>query len=465
MRMPACGHPHREHLFSLGNRPVIRWIKGDGLDDEITKTALATATELFGDRVDYCLCTHAIGAKRARAILAASSQPVEWWPLCEADNAPLAERLRAAGCPPHKFGYWWKWFPERVRPNAPEWILDGDMVITGSPRWFRDWASGRDTARLTHDCQRWEKPTLYGDYHHFVPDDQRPYSGLLSLGPRQRYLPLMLEILDQQPLKEGHNGCADMDEQGVVAGALNSIAAPIPLHEFPFARALETKIDYGPAGDVGHGWGFHFGNSFRWDNPHFAQMMETGLLAATPPSQPNDSFSWLGNLGQWGIPGWAMHHDMAAEIIDRARHFAGRRVLELGTSRGQLTAALAKVNCRVTTVDLADRGASQNLRELDVKVIVMDAKTFLREATTRYDLIVVDLHGNTPKNWEEIGPLIPPCLAPNGTLLINNACLGDISDWFEERGVPKFLATLPKTWRIEVLALPPPGLAIVEATT
>jgi predicted O-methyltransferase YrrM len=460
MRASHIGHP-----FSLGNRPVIRWIKGDGLDDEITKTALATASALFGDRVDYCLCTHTIGAKRARAILAASSQPVEWWPLSELDNAPLADRLRAAGCAPAKFGYWWKWFPERVRPNAPEWILDGDMVITSYPKWFEDWVSGRDTARLTHDCQRWGKLNLYGDYHHFVPDDQRPYSGLLSVGPGQRYLPQMLTILDQQPLREGHDGCEDMDEQGVVAGALNSIAVPIPLHEFPFARAFETKIDYGPAGDIGQGWGFHFGNSFRLDNPLFAQMMETGLLHVTSTSQPNDEFRWLGNLGQWGIPGWAMHHDMLALIIDRARHFAGRRVLELGTSRGQLTAALANVNCRVTTVDLADRGATLNMRGLDVKVVVMDAQTFLREAKTCYDLIVVDVHGNTPKNWEKIGPLILSSLAQNGILLINNACLGDIPDWFEERGVPKFLATLPKTWRINVLSKPSPGLAIVEART
>ena len=331
---------------------------------------------MFGDRVDYCLCTHAIGARRARAILAASSQPVEWWPLSESDNAPLAVCLRAAGCPPARFGYWWKWFPERVRPDAPEWILDGDMVITDFPKWFEDWASGRDPARLTHDDLRWEKPALYGDYQRFVPDDQRPYSGLLSVGPGQHYLPRMLAILEQQPLPTGHDGCEDMDEQGVVAGALNLIAAPIPLHEFPFARAFETKIDYGPRGDIGQGWGFHFGNSFRLDNPHFVQMMAAVRLQLIPSQHPLDEFRWLGNLGQWGIPGWAMHHDISTAIIDRARHFAGRQVLELGTSRGQLTAALAKVNCRVTTVDLADRGATQNMRQLDVRVIVGDAQTF-----------------------------------------------------------------------------------------
>lgn len=451
--------------FSEGHRPVIRWIKGDGLDDEITKTALATATALFGNRVDYCLCTHAIGANRARNILAAASQPVEWWPLSETDNPPLAARLGRTGCLPAKFGYWWKWFPERVRLNGPEWILDGDMVITGYPSWFEDWASGRDTPRLTHDCLRWDKSTLYGDYHHSVPDDQRPYSGLLSVGPGQHYLPLMLAILDQNPLKNGHNGCRDMDEQGVVAGALNLITTPIPLHEFPFARAFESKIDYGPAGDIGKGWGFHFGNSFILDNPHFAQMMHKGLLLVPPPEHPENKFRWLGNMGQWGVPGWALHGDNVAIIVDLARQFANRQVLELGTSRGRLTAALAKINCKVTTVDLADRGASQNLRGLGVKVVLIDAQTFLRQTTARYDLIVVDLHENTPEIWATLGPLIISCLVKNGTLLINNACLGDLPEWFEERGVPKFLATLPKSWRREVRKLPPPGLAIVEATT
>ena len=144
-------------------------------------------------------------------------------------------------------------------------------------------------------------------------------------------------------------------------------------------------------------------------------MMAAGRLQLIPSQHPLDEFRWLGNLGQWGIPGWAMHHDISTAIIDRARHFAGRQVLELGTSRGQLTAALAKVNCRVTTVDLADRGATQNMRQLDVRVIVGDAQTFLRQATTRYDLIVVDIHGNTPKIWVEMGPLILSCLSPGGT--------------------------------------------------
>ena len=64
--------------FSIGSRPVIRWIKGDGLDDMITRAAIGQATRLFGSEVDYCICTQGIDADRVRSILEWASQPVEW---------------------------------------------------------------------------------------------------------------------------------------------------------------------------------------------------------------------------------------------------------------------------------------------------------------------------------------------------------------------------------------------------
>ena len=64
-------------FFSHSTRPVIRWIKGDGLDDVVTRAAIGQATRLFGSTVDYCLCTCDIEAPRARSILEWASQPVE----------------------------------------------------------------------------------------------------------------------------------------------------------------------------------------------------------------------------------------------------------------------------------------------------------------------------------------------------------------------------------------------------
>ena len=93
--------------FSLGSRPVLRWIKGNGRDDAVTRTAIAQATRLFGDKVDYCLCTHDIAPERARDILSWSLLPVEWGPIGPDDNPALAELLAAADCPPEHFGFWW----------------------------------------------------------------------------------------------------------------------------------------------------------------------------------------------------------------------------------------------------------------------------------------------------------------------------------------------------------------------
>src|ERR1700730_14688259 len=95
--------------FTLGHRPVIRWIKGDGLDDEVTRSAIAQATRLFGSSVDYCLCTAGISPARARAVLAWAEQPVEWWPLTPQDNSPLAAALMEGRGYSHRFCYLWEW--------------------------------------------------------------------------------------------------------------------------------------------------------------------------------------------------------------------------------------------------------------------------------------------------------------------------------------------------------------------
>jgi hypothetical protein len=230
--------------FSLGTRPVIRWIKGDGRDDEVTRSAIAQATRIFGERVDYCMCSAGISATRARAILAWSDQPVEWWPLGPEDNPQLAKVLMAAGCPSDAFGYWWKWFPERVRPAAPEWILDGDMVITEKPSWFEEWCAGTDRLRLPReDDASWDNKQLYGDeYCDFIAPGKRLYSGLVSLAPNLSYLPYILEVLAIKPLAYGHDGRVNLSEQGIIAcafGALN--AEPIPLPNFRLAGLLKKS--------------------------------------------------------------------------------------------------------------------------------------------------------------------------------------------------------------------------------
>lgn len=451
----------RGRRFSQGTRPVIRWIKGNGLDDDVTRAAIGQATRLFGAKVDYCLCTQGLDADRARRVLEWAAQPVEWWPLTPQDNAPLAERLQAAGCPVERFGYWWKWFPERVRPDGPEWILDGDMVVTGAPPWFDAWTEGRDTVRVSQDNKG--IPRIYGNYSSLVDPALKLYSGLISLPPGCLYMREMLEVLSQQPLAAGHNGMEDMCEQGVVAATFQSYApVPIPLYEFPFGRARQSFLDFGVEGDQGCVWGYHFGNSFRMRNPHFDRLVAEGTVFSATGGDLLDRFRWLGGEGPWGIPGWAMPPRMVRVIMEHTQPFAGREVLELGTSRGRTTAILASQGCKVTTIDHVDRGARANLEGLGVEVIVDDAIRYASRTSRSFDLVLCDVHGNSPEEWARLGKPLMRLVRPGGTMLVSNAALSEIPEWREETGVAWFLRTLPRAWSVEIDRRAVPGLAIVR---
>jgi predicted O-methyltransferase YrrM len=445
--------------FSQGTRPVIRWIKGDGLDDAITRAAIGQATRLFGDSVDYCLCTQGINAARARAILAWADQPVEWWPVTEHDNPELAQILTAAGCPPEAYGYWWKWFPARVRPQAPEWILDGDMVITGRPDWFAAWTRGVDPVRVSQDDKS-PPQALYGRHAERFRLRSKLYSGLISVPPGCLYMKAMTEVLARYPLQSGHDGRRDMCEQGIVAATFQELRAkPIPLHEFPFGRAFEDFIDYGLKGNRGKAWGYHFGHAFRRANPHFERLTAEGVVFSKNEFRVLDEFRWLGGFSQWGTPGWSMTDGCALFIRECAQAFAGQPILELGTSRGRMTAILASLGGTVTTVDHADRGASTNLAGLPVRVIRDEMTHFLANNGGTFPLIVVDVHGNSPADWARYREPLCQSLAPGGTLLIDNVNLHEIPEWRDETGVRWFINQLPADWRVEIYDQTLPGVA------
>lgn len=433
----TIGLPHPRHHFSAGHRPVIRWCKGDGLDDAITRSAIAQATRIFGNEVDYCLCTNNIEPSRIRSLLSWASQPVEWWPALPGDNPGLARALAEAACTPEKYGYWWKWFPFRTRPEAPEWILDGDMVITGRPPWFEAWKQGVDAVRLTQES--WS-PNGYGRYIDSVDMNLALNSGLASLPPHDRLSEEVLSILADRPLQLGHDGRRNMCEQGVIATAFQRMqVVPIPLHEFPFASAYETSVQRG-SGDVqGKEWGFHFIRSFIRPNALFTQLVAEGTVFRTEGNPPENEFAWLGNQGQWGIPGWSMQDSVADIVMLAAREFSERPVLELGTSRGRLSATLASIGCNVTTVDHQDRGAAQNLAGLPVDVIIADASEYLQTTNKIFDLIIVDLHGNSVPEWEKLSGALNRQLSKDVTLIINNTQLYNQKIWRSERGARWFV--------------------------
>jgi hypothetical protein len=449
--------------FSAGTRPVIRWIKADGLDDVVTRAAIGQATRLFGGEVDYCLCTIGLGGDRVRKVLECASEPVEWWPLSEHDNPRLANCLRLVGCPPERFGYWWKWFPERVRPGAPEWILDGDMVITGKPAWFELWARGRDVLRVSQDdlC---EPKLMYGRYVSEVDLELKLYSGLISLPPGLRYMEQVEEVLARQPLQKKHDGCRDMCEQGVIAAAFQRLRPlPIPLNEFPFGRAFENQLDYGKLGDLGRAWGYHFGHAFRRANPHFERLVAERVVFSMEAIDDVERFDWLGGKGQWGVPGWSNPAAFARLVRERAKVFKGRKVLEIGTSRGRMSAILASAGVRLTTVDHQDRGAAINLLGLDAKVVRQDVVTFLMADDSHFDLIVMDIHGNSVADWERYSAPLLKRLSPGGTLIANNYALHEIPEWWEEKGVAWFVRQLSPDWKIELDTSFAPGAAILTS--
>jgi hypothetical protein len=458
----ARGAGPRYRPFSNGPRPVIRWIKADGRDDEVTRAAIATATRLFGRDVDYCLCTVGLDPERVRRILAWARAPVEWWPVGPDDNPRLAALLAAAGASPAQFGYWWKWFPERVRPAGPEWILDGDMVVVGRPAWFDDWARGLDVCRISaEDSDRY--PDSYGAYRHLVDSQVRMYSGLVSLPPGLNYMPQVEAVLRAQPLASPHDGRQDMSEQGVVAAAFQRLGArPFPLCEFPFARAFDQDLDFGRQGDRQMAWGYHFGWAFRRDNPHFERMVAQGTILSCPDPSLIERFAWLNGYGQWGVPGWSLDDACVGFILDTARQYVGQQVLEIGTSRGHMTAMLSALGCKVTTVDHIDRGAAQNLAGMGVSVVNADGRRYLASTRQRFDLLIIDVHGNSEADWRQWAPLLRRAVRRGGRIAIDNLRLAEIPEWRDETGVAWLVANLPRGLTVEAKIDALPGVVVLR---
>lgn len=407
--------------FRNSKKPVLRWIKGDGLDDEITRSAIAQATRLFKDEVDYCICTVGIDAARVRSILSWANQPVEWMPIDQYSNQLLASELIQAGCNPSYFGYWWKWFPERVRPWAPEWIMDGDMVIIKKPQWYKQWKLGKDCVRIS---QSKDAPmSSFGEYGHLINKKLMLYSGIVSLPPNFFYTKKFIEILKKFPLKTPHNGCKNVSEQGIVAASFQSFKIkPIPLYEFPFAISGFKEINYGPEGNMDNVWGYHFGLSFIKENDLFKKLCRNKTIYwQNYKPKAHEKYAWLRNNSQWGIEGSSMHPFFVGKVVEVAKKYQNKKVLELGTSRGFLSAIFAEYTKHIISIDHKDRGASNNLKKMPIKFIQEDVSVFLTKNKIKFDLIFIDLHGNHKKLWRLIGPKLIQTIAPRGTILFYNS--------------------------------------------
>ncbi len=460
LQVPRGRSPVDER-FARAERPLIHWVKGDGLDDDVTRSAIAQATRLFGDAVDYALAVNNIDMPRARRVVEWATQPVHIWRQAPEDNPSLAEALNLAGCPLGRFGYWWKWFPSRIRPHAPEWVLDGDQIVVNKPPWFEVWAAGYDVVRVSQDDM--SKPeAIHGQYARHVDREQKLYSGMLSLPPNIDVFQRMQALLSAEPLIPPHDGRWDMSEQGCFAAAFKGMdVEPIPLHEFPFARAWDPNLDFGNTGPRAVPWGYHFGGAFKKANPHFARLVSSGeIFWRTDEPSSIERVTWLRNFGQWGREGWSMHPGHVAHVDACSRAFRGRRVLELGTSRGQVAALMAGNGCLVTTVDREDRGARRNLEGLGVTIEIADAAEYLTRHQDPFCLIVVDLHGNDEATWRHLWPLVSAHVAPGGQMLLYNSHLWRIPEFRAETGLRWVMDTQLEDWSVEMHDKPAPGMLI-----
>jgi SAM-dependent methyltransferase len=170
--------------------------------------------------------------------------------------------------------------------------------------------------------------------------------------------------------------------------------------------------------------------------------------------------TWLRNQGSWGREGTSMNLAHVDRVDARSRVFRGRRVLEIGTSRGQLSALMALNGCRVTTLDREDRGARLNLEGLDVAVEIAGGAEYLAGHPSPFALIVVDLHGNDEATWRTLWPLLDAHLAPDGELLLYNSHLWRQREWRGETGLRWVMEHRLADWTVEVHDEPPPGMLI-----
>jgi hypothetical protein len=394
-------------------KPVIRWIKGDGLDDPITRAAIGQATRLFGDRVQYCLAANGIPPDRARRVLEWAAQPVELWMQSPKDNPELASALQNAGCAPNRFGYWWKWFPARICPDAPEMVLDGDMILVRKPSWFARWTAGAGEIRVTAD----PRCGTYGQYKDRV-DDRRLYSGLLCFPPRFDFHSRLLSVLRTRPLASGHDGTRNTSEQGCVAAAFHGLEVhPIPLCELPFARAFETTLDYGPGDAAGTPWGYHFGRAFSEENRHFTTLVKAGEVYHRTEEVPAvERLAWLREYDSAPRP-LSSDFRVAEHVADLAGSYCGRTTLVMNAGRGYLAALLWEKGCRVIAVSSHPSAIRANLAGMAVEILTASRECPLPQNGVKYGLIVADTLVRTAEELRALWDQASPLLQPSGELL------------------------------------------------
>jgi hypothetical protein len=171
-------------------------------------------------------------------------------------------------------------------------------------------------------------------------------------------------------------------------------------------------------------------------------------------------FEWLRNNGQFGNEGYSMNPLCVNRILSVIKNYKDIQMLEIGTSRGYLTALLSRFN-KVTTIDHKDRGAFINLSGLNIKIVKEDMLSFLKKDHNKYKVILIDLHGNSKKVWSKLWSLIPARLEFKSKVILYNSHLYKIDRFKEDNGIKSLLdSNLLKNFNLKIYDKPLPGMII-----
>jgi protein-L-isoaspartate O-methyltransferase len=154
-----------------------------------------------------------------------------------------------------------------------------------------------------------------------------------------------------------------------------------------------------------------------------------------------------------------MHPYFLEKIQNVAKKYRNQSFLEIGTSRGFVSAILSEYSNKITTIDHKDRGASNNLKKISIEFIKSDANKFLKKNKRIFNFIFIDLHGNDKKAWQTIHLNLIKSLAYQGTILFYNSHIFTNRIYKKENGIQWLIESNKlSTFKLKIYKEPYPGL-------
>lgn len=173
-------------------RPLVRWtIGGARACIETLKLSVHNLRRLYGDAVDYVVCYNHFDERRLRGIDA---------PLFDQSNDDSSLLFAPTG-------EGWKFYPPRLRIEAPELFVENDLVLFAKPTGLDRFFAGEHviyTEGLLH---------AFGVFKPLIPANFRLNAGLFGIPAGFDLGKGINRLLATHP----HRSWTQFDDQGVVA--------------------------------------------------------------------------------------------------------------------------------------------------------------------------------------------------------------------------------------------------------